>query len=654
MSRSIVLSNGELCVALDRFGEVRDIYYPHVGQEDHVRGHYVHRIGVWINGTISWFSEDPAWEITVECQEESLESLITARHPHLNVELVFRDVVSNEKTIFLRHVTVTNVSTETREIKVYFAQQFEIYKAHGGDTAYFDPISHSVIHYKGRRVFLISASIDGETFSDYATGLSNVQGKEGTHRDADDGILSKNPIEHGQVDSVIGLYAQYTAHQSRTIHYAICAAHSIEDALELNQYTIEKSPEHLLHATTDYWKAWLHTYPRVFHGLSSEQIALFNTSLMYVRAHVDVEGGIIASVDSDMLSQGMDTYSYVWPRDAAFGVLALDLMGDTNLSKRFFEFCTAVINKDGYFMHKYLPDKSLGSSWHPWIYNGEIQLPIQEDETALVVIALYEHYKLSHDIEFLESVYETLIEKTADFMLRYRDPITKLPEPSYDLWEEKRGTSTFTAAATYGALTAAAEISKILGKFQHEQHYRTAANEIQEGIIKYLWSDADGTFIKMMNHKGDQIEYDKTIDMSSVYGVFAYGVLPIHDDRLVRAFETTVRTLSYGIQVGGIARYVHDDYFRSDSLSVGNPWIMTTLWYAEFLIANAHTEADFERVREIFNWVVRHAQPSGVLSEQLHPQTGAQLSATPLMWSHAGYVSAVLKYLNKIKELGIV
>lgn len=305
-------------------------------------------------------------------------------------------------------------------------------------------------------------------------------------------------------------------------------------------------------------------------------------------------------------------------------------------------------------MHKYLPDKSLGSSWHPWIYNGEIQLPIQEDETALVVIALYEHYKLSHDIEFLESVYETLIEKTADFMLRYRDPITKLPEPSYDLWEEKRGTSTFTAAATYGALTAAAEISKILGKFQHEQHYRTAANEIQEGIIKYLWSDADGTFIKMMNHKGDQIEYDKTIDMSSVYGVFAYGVLPIHDDRLVRAFETTVRTLSYGIQVGGIARYVHDDYFRSDSLSVGNPWIMTTLWYAEFLIANAHTEADFERVREIFNWVVRHAQPSGVLSEQLHPQTGAQLSATPLMWSHAGYVSAVLKYLNKIKELGIV
>ena len=121
----------------------------------------------------------------------------------------------------------------------------------------------------------------------------------------------------------------------------------------------------------------------------------------------------------------------------------------------------------------------------------------------------------------------------------------------------------------------------------------------------------------------------------------------------MRAFETTVRALSYGIQVGGIARYTHDDYFRTENVAVGNPWIMTTLWYAEFLIANARTEADFARVREIFNWVVRHAQPSGVLSEQLHPQTGEQLSATPLMWSHAGYVIAVIKYLNRVQELGI-
>ena len=71
MARSIVLSNNELCVALDRFGEVRDLYYPHVGYEDHVRGHYLHRIGVWVDGQISWLSDDPAWEISIASEEEA-------------------------------------------------------------------------------------------------------------------------------------------------------------------------------------------------------------------------------------------------------------------------------------------------------------------------------------------------------------------------------------------------------------------------------------------------------------------------------------------------------------------------------------------------------------------------------------------------------
>ena len=121
----------------------------------------------------------------------------------------------------------------------------------------------------------------------------------------------------------------------------------------------------------------------------------------------------------------------------------------------------------------------------------------------------------------------------------------------------------------------------------------------------------------------------------------------------MRAFETTVRRLSHGISAGGIARYEGDKYYRNDTESAGNPWIVTTLWYAEYLIANAKKDKDLDRVRDIFSWVVKHEQPSGVLSEQLDPKTGMQLSAAPLTWSHAGYVTAVIKYLNKLEELGI-
>ncbi len=92
---------------------------------------------------------------------------------------------------------------------------------------------------------------------------------------------------------------------------------------------------------------------------------------------------------------------------------------------------------------------------------------------------------------------------------------------------------------------------------------------------------------------------------------------------------------------------------RDDKDSAGNPWFVTTLWYAEYLIATATKEHDFDHVRDIFTWVTKRQLSSGVLSEQLSPATGGQLSVAPLTWSHSGFVSAVIKYLDKLQELGI-
>jgi len=653
MSRSIVLSNGELCIALDRFAEVRDVYFPHVGLEDHVRGHYLHRIGVWVDGSISWLSQDRGWEISISCEEEALASIIIARHARLQIDLAFKDIVYNEKPIFIRRVKITNGSDRTRDIKLYFGHEFELYKSHGSDTAYFDPSDHCIIHYKGHRVFLIGATLDGAPFDDYATGRVNFQGKEGSHRDADDGVLSKNPIEHGPADSIIGLYASYAPQQSRTAHYWMAAGLSIPEAKELNQYVTKKTPEYLQKTATNFWHAWVNAHQWNLQDLGALHVKLFKQSLMYIRAHVDTDGGIIASTDADMLQYGLDTYCYVWPRDSAYTAIALDSAGDTNVAKHFFEFCRDTISGEGYFMHKYLPDKSLGSSWHPWIQDGEPQLPIQEDETALVICALFEHYTRSRDSEFLELMFNPLVEKAADFLVRYRDPSTKLPQASYDLWERKRGTSTFTSSCVYGALVAAAALSKVLGKDSHEARYLEAAREVRDGILRHLWDEKTGTFLNMIHVKNGETIRDATIDISSVYGVFSFGVLPPDDPKLARAFENSVRVLSHGVSIGGLARFENDDYYRIAGPSTGNPWVLTTLWYAEYLIANARTDAELGRVREIFSWVVRHAQTSGVLSEQLNPQTGEQVCAAPLTWAHAAYVSTVLKYLDRLQVLGM-
>src|SRR5208282_4622518 len=109
--------------------------------------------------------------------------------------------------------------------------------------------------------------------------------------------------------------------------------------------------------------------------------------------------------DSDILKLSKDTYSYMWPRDGAFVTMAMDEAGYYMFAKNFFDFCTSTILRLGWFFHKYQPDKSAGSSWHPWIVAGERQLPIQEDETALVLISLWNHFQTHKDVDLIKNYY---------------------------------------------------------------------------------------------------------------------------------------------------------------------------------------------------------------------------------------------------------
>ncbi|MBI5798769.1 MAG: glycoside hydrolase family 15 protein [Candidatus Yonathbacteria bacterium] len=653
MPKSLALGNGNILVCTDKRAQVRDFYFPYVGLENHVGGHFTHRVGVHVDYQLNWF-DHPNWDIRVSLAKESMIGETVAKNGALGVTLNIADAVYNEKNIFLRQIKVTNDTDRARTIKLFLGQEFEIYESHRGDTAYFDPIYHAVVHYNGKRVFVVNGIGEQGGFDDYTTGIFKIEGKEGSFKDAEDGQLQKNLIEHGPSDSVIGFYLDLGPHESKTVYYWVTAAESIKDALAINSMVFEKKPEHILRTTHDYWHAWVNKYNFSFYGLTQNEITAFKQSLFTIRTHADNHGAIIASADSDMLQNGRDTYSYMWPRDGAFSAMAFDTAGDFNVAERFFDFCNNVITEEGYLMHKYRPDESLGSSWHPWMRNGKVEFPIQEDETALVIIALWHHYIQSKDLEFIEKVYNTLVKRAADFMVKYRDHSTKLPKASYDLWEEKFGVHTFTCATVYGALTAASKFAKLLGKEKSEHIYTTAAFEIRQAMLTYLYDEERGIFVKMLNVADDgTITHDKTLDMSSVYGVFAFGILDIDDPRLARAIKQVEDCILVKTDVGGVARYEGDIYFRNTTGVPGNPWIITTLWLAQYYIARAKKESDFDLVHKWLAWITKYAGSSGMFSEQLHPYTGEQLSATPLTWSHSEYIMTIGKYLNRLEELGI-
>jgi glucoamylase len=337
MARAVTIGNGSLLVGIDYRGQVRDVYYPFVGEPNHASGNFMHRIGVFVDGSVSWL-DSPDWHITIGAEDNTSVGSLFAVNEKIGITLTSKDAVHNEQNVFLRNFHLTNTSDVEREVKLYLAQQFRISESRRGDTAFYDPRVRAIVHYKGKYAFLVNAYINGAQFTDYNIGLFGIEGKEGTYMDAVDGVLERNPIEHGSVDSVIGLTAHLSPNETADVQYWVVCGESIPAVHTLDAYVLEEQAERLISATESYWQAWLEKEARDLTLLPKPMQTLYNRSLITMRVHADNHGGIIASSDTDMLHHGRDTYSYVWPRDAATVALALDTAGYHDVTNRFYSF----------------------------------------------------------------------------------------------------------------------------------------------------------------------------------------------------------------------------------------------------------------------------------------------------------------------------
>jgi oligosaccharide amylase len=648
MARDLPIGNGNMLIAFDNNAVLRELFFPHIGAENHTNGKQF-RFGVYVNGKFRWIPN--GWRISRNYLLDSLVTNVELVHDELQVKITVNDAVDFNENIYLKKMYVENLSNEEREIRLYLAQDFHIYGNDIGDTAAFRPESNSLIHYKSERWFLINIYANHKYGIDhFATGNKGVGNFEGTWKDAEDGVLEGNPITQGSVDSVIGIYLKLLPSEGETCYYWIAAGTNWEEVSALNQQVKQKSPEKLIQRTHDYWKLWLNKEQLNLDLLPDKIAWLYKRSLLITRTQINNCGSIIAANDSDVVLYNRDTYSYLWPRDGALVAYALDNAGYGSIAQNFYTFCAKIIDKEGYFQHKYTPSGSLASSWHPWISKQKLQLPIQEDETALVIWALWNHFDIFKNVEFIKDLYKPLIKRAADFMMNYRDPKTGLPGKSYDLWEERQGILTFTVAAVYGGLIAASNFAKAFGEFDLAEGYRMGAAQIRQAMDEHLFLKNENRFARMINFEKDgSKEIDSTID-ASLYAIFAFGAYPADDPRVQSTMAQIEKKLWN--EHGGLMRYENDSYYRYND-ATPNSWFITTLWLAQYYIAKAKNKAELDQALPILNWVSEHALPSGVLAEQIHSKTGEPLSVSPLTWSHGAYITVVHEYINKLLQLEV-
>ena len=102
-------------------------------------------------------------------------------------------------------------------MRLFFAQDMHISGYDFSDSAYYESERGAVLHYKGKRWFMFQVARETNQgvhlgVDQWAVGLKETHDKEGAWRDAEDGVLSGNPVAQGSVDSAIALHLHVEAH----------------------------------------------------------------------------------------------------------------------------------------------------------------------------------------------------------------------------------------------------------------------------------------------------------------------------------------------------------------------------------------------------------------------------------------------------------
>ncbi|MAG55156.1 MAG: glycosyl hydrolase, partial [Planctomycetes bacterium] len=460
MPRDLVLGNGSLLVAFDDQYAIRDLTWPHVGQENHVMGRRC-RVGLQVDGRTTWLGGD-GWDGDLEYLPDTLVGSSTFRSADLGLVVSVRDAVLDTEPVLVRSFEIEDTLGRDRDLVLWCHHDFDILESDAFNAVTWDPTTRALLHHKRDRYFLTRVIASGAVlWSCDARSTKNGRGVAGKIEDGD--VCDHNPVSIGSVDGAVGDVARVPAGGRTRVHAWLCVGRSEAQVVRRHGQVAAAGVDALIAESARRDHQRVGRIGADWDGLPGDIATGARRAWLVVSTQSDAGGGISAANDSETLFPGRETYAYLWPRDAALACAALDRAGDHETSRRFFALCPKLLSPDGWLGHRYWADGTPGSSWLARVRDGRPVPPIQEDETSLVLWAAGEHLRRAPDHGFASTFYDGFVRPAADFVAEYRDPDTRLPLPSWDLWEERYGVHSFTVATVIAGLRAAAEIASRLG-----------------------------------------------------------------------------------------------------------------------------------------------------------------------------------------------
>ena len=342
-------------------------------------------------------------------------------------------------------------------------------------------------------------------------------------------------------------------------------------------------------------------------------------------------GGISAAIEVDEDLNNCGRYNYCWPRDALFITNAMDILKMEKESDKFYKvFCKNTQSRDGMWEQRFFTDGRLAPCWG-----------YQIDETANVIYGVYNHYKAVNDKKILKDNLR-MCEKALNYLEKYMKDLieeTHKFHVSYDLWEMCEGVHLYSIASIFAAFDSMIKIYEELkeeftkNRVKQEnvnnkkEELRQELVKIREYILLHFYDENKKSFVRNLD--------DKKIDISILGLVTPFNIFTPKEKKILNTVERINMTLR--TYTGGYTRFEVDHYMN------GNPWVITTLW-----MANYYLEADEKtKAKECFDLVVKTCAKHGFLPEQINNEKMAPAWVIGLGWSHAMYIITLKKFIEK-------
>lgn len=382
-----------------------------------------------------------------------------------------------------------------------------------------------------------------------------------------------------------------------------------------------------LDLTVSGWRAWVKTCAL---PVFAQQEVL--RSALCLKLHINLDTGAIIAAATTSIPEAMGTertwdYRYCWLRDAAFVVEALRRLSFLGEGERFIHFLRDVteagplqpvygIGGERELREELLPHLAgFGGNGHVRVGNSAYYQR-QNDlmgEVVLCLNTLLTDPRLVHESP---EAFFPLIQRLVE------EAIEAAPTPDTGIWEFRSVMRhhTFSKAMCWAAMHRGAVLARRFGRSDLEERWERAAGAERDLVLTGAFHGAGGFFAQAMG--GDNPDASNLL-------MPMLGIIDAKDPRFVSTVDAYERLL---VNRGLVLRYRNRDDFGETT----SAFTMCTFWLIEALALMGRLDEAAARFHEL----MRHANPLGLLSEDIDPGTGALLGNFPQAYAHVGLIHA--------------